>query len=182
MRHRVRIDEIPASGLVYRVDEGTPALREGLSEAAGQAGEHRCTARIQLHREDGRIAIDGTLTVDLKLSCARCLAPVTFRDERDIRAALLLDAPPGEEEVELRGPDLEESYLEGDEIDLLELVREQVILAVPDKPLCDEDCLGLCPHCGADRNREPCSCGGADPDPRLAVLANFVPDDGTPSH
>jgi len=61
-------------------------------------------------------------------------------------------------------------HYEGDEIDLTPLVHEQIILALPTRPLCGESCRGLCPRCGANLNAGACGCPAAPPDPRLAVL------------
>jgi uncharacterized protein len=67
------------------------------------------------------------------------------------------------------------SYYEGEEIDLTPLVHEQIILALPTRPLCGEACRGLCPRCGANLNAAPCGCPTAPPaDPRLAVLHSLA--------
>ena len=58
-------------------------------------------------------------------------------------------------------------------IDIDELVREQVLLAVPERSLCQEDCKGLCPTCGADRNLKECGCESVEADPRWAALKNL---------
>ena len=62
---------------------------------------------------------------------------------------------------------------EGDAVDLSPLIREQIILALPTRPLCQEGCKGLCPQCGADRNAAPCGCPTMSGDPRLAVLRDL---------
>ncbi len=54
--------------------------------------------------------------------------------------------------------DLDLDYYTGETVDLESLLREQIILMMPLKPLCDEDCKGLCPRCGANLNREACTC------------------------
>jgi uncharacterized protein len=71
--------------------------------------------------------------------------------------------------VELGEDDLDVFPYSGDAVDLEPLVREQFVLAVPFAPLCKEDCLGLCPQCGADRNVAPCACE-KPVDPRFAAL------------
>lgn len=76
--------------------------------------------------------------------------------------------------VELSGDDLDVYGYEGEEIDLTPLFREQIILAVPFAPLCSEECRGLCPQCGADRNQETCDCK-PPVDPRWAALQNLKP-------
>jgi uncharacterized protein len=62
------------------------------------------------------------------------------------------------------------SYYSGDEINLEPLVREQVLLALPTRPLCAEDCRGLCGGCGMDLNTESCRCSGDTKDPRMAIF------------
>jgi uncharacterized protein len=70
--------------------------------------------------------------------------------------------------------DLETSYYRGDQIDLKELLREQFYLALPMKPLCREDCHGLCPQCGTNLNTGTCACTPVWEDPRLAPLKGLV--------
>jgi uncharacterized protein len=62
------------------------------------------------------------------------------------------------------------SYYSGDEIDVTPLIVEQVMLALPTRPLCAEDCLGLCDSCGANLNRETCDCADTGGDPRMAIF------------
>ena len=73
-------------------------------------------------------------------------------------------------EVELGEEDVEVSYYRDDAIDLAGLMREQFYLALPMKPLCTDDCKGLCPQCGTNRNVSQCSCTQGWVDPRLAAL------------
>jgi len=63
---------------------------------------------------------------------------------------------------------------EKDELDLNVLVETETTLALPMKPLCREDCLGLCPVCGGNRNVVTCGCRDRAPDPRLAVLKDLA--------
>jgi uncharacterized protein len=88
----------------------------------------------------------------------------------------------GHEDVELDGTevaadDLGLTEYSGDEIDLGQMMREQFYLALPMKPLCRQDCQGLCPVCGKNRNRETCSCESTWVDPRFEVLRNFKKTD-----
>jgi uncharacterized protein len=76
---------------------------------------------------------------------------------------------PSEEGPEVREEDLDVFPFDGEKIDLEPLFREQFVLAVPFAPLCREDCKGLCPQCGIDRNTGTCNCEKPI-DPRLAAL------------
>jgi uncharacterized protein len=83
------------------------------------------------------------------------------------------DADEEEQEVELSDRDMVVAYYENDRIDLGEMVREQMLLALPLRRLCREDCRGLCPSCGVNRNTGTCECPPAEPadvDERLAPL------------
>ena len=77
-----------------------------------------------------------------------------------------------DEEAELDEADLETDYYPGEGLDLRPLLAEQVLLDLPMKPLCGEDCRGLCAQCGANRNLEDCDCE-PPPDPRLAALGEL---------
>ena len=68
-------------------------------------------------------------------------------------------------EHQLDAEDLSLSFYSGDEVDLAPLLREAMILALPTRPLCSEDCQGLCPHCGGNRNQGACSCHATEAKP-----------------
>jgi len=73
----------------------------------------------------------------------------------------------------LRAEDLEFSLYEGEEVDLGPLIREQVLLALPTRPLCRDDCRGLCPQCGINLNHAECGCRVETFDPRLEALRSL---------
>ncbi len=82
----------------------------------------------------------------------------------------------GEEDGEGRGLDPEElavSFYRDERIDLSQMIVEQIVLALPMKPLCKLDCLGLCPQCGANHNLSSCACVPEDIDPRWAPLSTL---------
>jgi uncharacterized protein len=76
----------------------------------------------------------------------------------------------GEGEREVHDDDLSTAFYENDEIDLDQLMKEQFQLSLPMKPLCSDDCKGLCPVCGKNLNRDTCTCSRTWEDPRLAAL------------
>jgi len=110
----------------------------------------------------------------LRLNCARCLAE--FQTEIDspftifyIRAAGL----PLDEDVELAEVDMISATYEGDEIDFTTEIAEQIILSIPFKPLCSEDCRGLCPSCGVELNLTECACGQNHVNLKFTALKNL---------
>lgn len=118
------------------------------------------------------IRVVGQLSTDLEILCARCLDPVPYPVKRQFD---LLYRPAGSDigedrEVELQDKDAAISYYEGDGVELQELLREQVLLEVPLKTVCREDCKGLCPHCGLNRNTSECQCSASLTDPRWDAL------------
>lgn len=123
---------------------------------------------------DGKVHIEGRLNADVRRNCTRCLESTT--DSLDVSVnAVFVDASKEEldEERELSSADLDESLVIGGEIDLKEVVREQILLALPDKVYCSDSCKGLCPECGADLNLIDCKCAESDLDPRWAALKNL---------
>ncbi|HYG63106.1 MAG TPA: DUF177 domain-containing protein [Thermoanaerobaculia bacterium] len=116
----------------------------------------------------------GRLSYDQTLSCNRCLKPIVESAGSDVELLILVEPQPGAAggEHELQERDLGVYYV--DEEEVLEtdpILLEQLQLNIPMKPLCQPDCKGLCPNCGADLNAGPCSCEETSVDPRWAGLA-----------
>jgi uncharacterized protein len=117
------------------------------------------------------IRIQGRLATSLELICARCLEPLTQDVKREFDLLYRPQgADAGRDEMSVTDAEAEISYYEGEGIPLDDVVREQVLLAVPLKVTCREDCKGLCPHCGKNLNQEQCSCAVAQEEPRWAAL------------
>jgi uncharacterized protein len=126
---------------------------------------------FDIHKDKDRFRLDGTLRTELELPCSRCLEP--FRLPVDAVFDLRYhpaSAMSTEEERGIDEDDLETSYYRDEQIDLNELMREQFYLALPMKPLCQDECRGLCPQCGTNLNHGACSCAAEWKDPRLAPL------------
>jgi uncharacterized protein len=117
------------------------------------------------------IRVQGRLATLLESICARCLEPLTQVIEREFDLLYRPQgADAGRDEVSVTDAEAEISYYEGEGILLDDVVREQILLAVPLKLTCRDDCRGLCPHCGANRNLEQCSCAVTLEEPRWAAL------------
>jgi uncharacterized protein len=107
----------------------------------------------------GGILVTGTVTAPWEAACRRCLAEVSGRLRSEVRELYSQEA------------DQDEAYLlRGDQLDLEPLARDAVLLELPLVALCREDCLGLCPVCGSNRNDSPCACEPEGGDPRWAAL------------
>lgn len=105
------------------------------------------------------IVVDGRVAATFQGQCRRCLAPIVGRIEADVHELY---------QVTVTDPDA--FAIEGDIVDLAPMVRETVLLELPDAPLCRVDCHGLCPSCGKELGEGPCSCPAESMDPRWSVL------------
>ena len=132
------------------------------------------TVRGRLRRRGEEVEIDGTVETKVETLCARCLKPVavpidaTF-SERFVTAVSWRS----EEQHELASEDLNLSLFDGEAIDLDQLVREEILLATPSQVLCREDCKGLCPVCGVNRNLTACECETRQVDTRWEKLRDL---------
>jgi uncharacterized protein len=116
--------------------------------------------------------VKGSMKADVNFVCARCLNPFVDQATVDFSETFALADDPILQDDE----DSDILPLEGDEIELDSLLQEDFLLAMPTFPLCEEDCKGLCPTCGVNRNEVACSCKNERVDPRLAGLADFFKD------
>jgi uncharacterized protein len=118
------------------------------------------------------VLVRGSLQGRVSLPCRRCLVPVVL----EVNEPVALLFRPGLSRVEAEAQEVYALPERGDELDLAESIREQVVLAVPQYAMCAESCRGLCAQCGANLNETQCSCHAAEPDPRWAALRNLRPD------
>ncbi len=129
------------------------------------------TVVAELRKDTQKVRLVGRVTTSLELDCSRCLDPFTVPIDAQFDMLFLpAGANTGGEEQEVGDEDLGVSFYKDDTIDLGDVLREQFYLALPMKPLCRDDCQGLCPICGKNRNRERCDCQSEWVDPRLEVL------------
>jgi len=113
---------------------------------------------------DARLAYRG------RLECSRCLASYPFEALEDFSLVLKKRAPAGSEDVALQSEDLNEYFYEDPVLSVAPIAEERIQMAVPMKPLCREDCRGLCPGCGEDWNAADCGCAVESADPRWEAL------------
>jgi uncharacterized protein len=123
---------------------------------------------------DERTRVRGKVDAKVSIDCFRCLDPV----ERELAIEfedVFVEAAnePDVDEKELATEELDESFITEPQIDLADVVREQLVLATDEPVFCTEDCKGLCPKCGGNRNLIDCSCEDDEIDPRWAALKNL---------
>jgi uncharacterized protein len=126
---------------------------------------------FDIYKDKDQFRLVGGVQTTLELPCSRCVEPFTS----PVDASFDLRYHPrtqnvGEGEREVEEDDLSTSFYEDETIDLGQLIREQLYLSLPMKPLCRDACNGLCPQCGTNLNRGTCGCSRDWEDPRLAAL------------
>jgi uncharacterized protein len=136
------------------------------------AGEIHVTGELTQHIAE--TDVKGKIEADAKIDCIRCLNAVDKRLTIDFDVAYVTPENfAADSEREVGADDLKTDIFSGDKIDLVEVVREQILLNIPEQILCSEDCKGLCPQCGADRNLIDCKCKESEIDPRWSALKNL---------
>lgn len=124
-------------------------------------------------RVEGGFALEARYAFQGLLECSRCLAPYAFEADEPFSLLLYERGPRLPDVRELSPDDLDVSYYEGDLLPVPPIAEERVQMAIPMKPLCREDCPGLCAQCGRDRNLGPCGCATETADPRWNALKDL---------
>lgn len=121
-----------------------------------------------------QIDVSGEIKGEIELDCTRCLQPQSSELNIPFNVEYVTaENYTSDKEAELNKRDLEVSVYEDDQINLDELVREQILLNLPTRFYCQEDCQGLCPKCGANKNLNSCGCEEKEIDPRWAKLKDL---------
>jgi uncharacterized protein len=162
---KVRFDEIFAPGQIDFSDAGVE-----------QAGPLRAVGTAELlANTEGEVRITGSFAVEMEGECDRCLGRARFRLEPQLdlfyRPVVADRSPEGE--VEIDEGEAEIGFYEGGGMELEDILREQILLLLPMQRICREDCQGICPICGKDRNENPCNCSVAPADDRWRALRNL---------
>ena len=145
-----------------------------------QDDEYRVAAPVELEMDvqkaDAKaFAVSGHARTRLAVDCGRCLEPfdVPVDARFDLRYVPHTENT-GDGEREVAEDDLTTAFYRDGVLDVIDLLREQFVLALPMKPLCREACRGLCPQCGTNLNTSQCDCAPTWEDPRLAPLKSLL--------
>ena len=150
-----------------------------VADITGDGVNSLVQGKLRLMRTNRSILVKGALGTDVELTCSRCLGqfdcPLKMNLEEEYYPTTDVDtgAPvsvPGEPGCFT----IDEHHV----LDLTEAVRQYALLAIPMKPLCKEDCAGLCPFCGQNLNRGPCGCPTKAADPRWSELSKLKKEKG----
>lgn len=163
---KISIEDILDEGLSLDIDEEFSLENHSVVSPV--------QAHLEMHRTAQEIIINGSLKVDIEFQCSRCLK--SFRKNLDIPIHNIVYHPIEEMQIEkheLKDDEMDMGFYTGSELDLQDMLKEQILLNVQTNPLCDDNCKGICPECGADLNTEKCYCEKKEVDPRLEVLRSL---------
>lgn len=162
---RIHIDDIPEEGIILRIEQDAKSFP--VLEEIRKAGECTFVSPLKFDlrgfRTGDTVEISGSFEGRVRLACSRCLKEfesvlassfeMTYASRQDetTHFSAQTDKALSAEESDL-------IFFTRSEIDLIDGLQEQVVLSLPLRPLCREDCKGLCPRCGADRNTDDCGC------------------------
>ena len=124
----------------------------------------------EVERIEGGYSLAGHLEYSGHLECSRCLASYPFEEDQDFTLVLYKRQPSTADEIALTDRDLDVWFYDEPEVAVAPIVEERIQIAVPMKPLCREDCRGLCARCGEDLNQGVCGCDAQPVDPRWEAL------------
>jgi uncharacterized protein len=130
--------------------------------------------RIKVIHVADKFLLDGKVKGNIMVRCDRCLDPFHWELESGFHVFLVSTTPGKDQaEVELLNEDMEVDFIDGETIDLDEIIKEQVYLSLPMKLICRDACLGLCPVCGANLNVQRCQCNQQSMKPAFQKLKDF---------
>lgn len=118
---------------------------------------------------DKEFTVAGTLSVTVEIPCARCLEPVPYTSDLNLSRTFTV----GKAEEDSDDSTDEKDYLDGYNLDVDQLVLNELILSLPMRILCREDCKGICNRCGTNLNQGSCTCDTRSLDPRMSVIQDI---------
>ena len=129
----------------------------------------------RIRQKDRRVHVSGNVTARVRVECDRCLKTIELPVDSHFKLEYVTaEDYQAQQDLELTEEDLDLSIFDGESIDIDELVKEELLLAVPDHVVCNEDCKGMCAVCGVNKNSTNCGCETHEVDPRWAGLKELV--------
>ena len=165
---KVLISEIP--------DEGLDFAHEETVESDTIISPIK--ARLKIMKIGSEVIVKGEVVADIRLQCSRCVAD--FYPVLSVPVDVVyhpLDELKGEERHEILNGELDMDFYSGDEMDITTLMKEQILLNIPMKPLCTDSCRGMCRTCGKNLNEGDCSCPHTETDRRFDILKKILDQD-----
>jgi uncharacterized protein len=167
----IQTANFPEEGLELDIDE--PSEWGGREFAHGPV-----KGRVRVDRSGDYFLIRGEVRTTVSVCCVRCLADCLTEVNAEIYAVLVsADQMKAavHDNLELTAEDMDVVIYGDDEFDTDPIIEDQILLSMPENPLCSEACAGLCPKCGVNRNLEQCECGPEKTGGAFSALAGFRP-------
>jgi len=176
---QVRVDEIGGEGLELDYSyspEDLPVLAQlQKDETVGVITPVVC--HVRLHKVAQMVEVSGSAEVTVRMQCSRCLVEQPFDLKVDFHHSYVEQLPQvtdeDGDEIELSAEQMGLELFDGESIDLRDEIQQQIVLALPVRPLCTEGCKGLCSVCGANLNKDKCSCSDGNISMHFAALRDF---------
>ena len=175
----IKIDKLkrrPRQIVINEQATGSPALQD-LIEQGTVTFKKSINGTLEVTRAGRTIEVAGHLTTTITSPCGRCLAPVVGQLEVSVALCYAdcdsVEETPFAEEIEIQSEEISLIPFSGDEIDLQSDLAQEIIMALPQQPLCRETCSGLCPVCGHNLNQGSCDCEPPIFHAGLATLKKF---------
>lgn len=174
---RIHIGSITEQGL--NLDQREDAAALPLLAAVADDGVVSFIRPIHVHIHatltGETVMISGRAGSEVRMPCGRCLEPFEMKIQTDFSGTAVPEDPcaidpAAEDDIELTAEDMDVIVYSGDSIDLADEIAQQIIMALPFRPLCRDSCKGLCNRCGANLNQTSCQCQRQDESSPFAVL------------
>ncbi|GAQ95740.1 hypothetical protein TAGGR_3216 [Thermodesulfovibrio aggregans] len=164
---KIEVFDIPEEGLDIELEE-TPKIE-------GVKINKSFKAILRIEKKGAEVFIKGIVSGEVELQCSRCLKEYTHPIKTLVEVSYHpLEELNREELIELKKDEMDVDFYREGLIDTDDIIRDQILLNIPMKPLCSETCKGLCPVCGTDLNEFECRCEVKEIDPRMAVLQKLL--------
>lgn len=172
---KIKVDDITAEAKEVSFREPESGVNLVLSAAPLNEWQFKTpiAVAVSYYRAGTELFFEGQLDGCTGAVCARCAEEFESPLNRQFRFILSPRSIAGEPGFDRDAEAGDYAVYEGDEVDLSPLIREELLLALPTRPLCREDCRGLCPRCGANLNQGDCRCPEPAGDPRLAPFRSL---------
>lgn len=171
MHQILSFSEIPEQGIHLEINDWS-WFPEDEVRRAGAAAASLFLAK----KGENKVEVRGRLEADILLVCDRCLSEFIHTIDAPIQLILEVSGPENHwrvQDLEGTEADIDTVLLDAPKLDLGEILREQVFLALPEKQLCREVCAGLCSKCGANLNNETCLCSREERNSQFAILSRL---------
>jgi uncharacterized protein len=177
MQHLIHFDDVDEHGPQRRTAQVDLSAADLDRLEVDRLGPVKIDIEVAGGHGDGEYVGTGEVSYSADLRCSRCLDPFPIATVSPFTVRFR-PRPSGaefqkDEEIEISEDELDIEYYSDRIVSLAEQAAEQIQLSIPMKPLCGDDCLGLCATCGTNLNKESCSCSSRDGDERWAALRDI---------